>query len=61
MGLTVCGFPSSSCLSDSACLGLSGLNLTQGEGYGCCRAGTPVGAGPECCGGGGDGLVECRG
>ena len=39
MGLTSCGFLSSGCLSNSGCLGLSGLNLTDcdtetGEGGG---------------------------
>ena len=29
MGLTGCGFLSSSCLSNSGCLGLSALNLTK--------------------------------
>ena len=45
-----CGFLSSSCLSNSDCLGLSGLNLTKGEGGGgrclvCRRAGMGRGAG----------------
>ena len=41
MGLTSCRFLSSSCLSNSYCLGLSGLNLTEGDGEG----GLLVGAG----------------
>ena len=62
LGLTeskACGFLSSSCLSNSGCLGLSDLNLMDGGGGG---------AGPdvktdlwsEGCGRGGGGFIGCR-
>ena len=49
--LTGCEFLSSSCLSNSGCLGLSGLNLTEGQcrgvGLGLSSIGSQVGSGEE--------------
>ena len=48
-GFGGCGFLSSSCLINSACLGLSGLNLTEGGGGGGALVGfrgLPSGASP---------------